>query len=290
MRSLVLAAMCCVGVARSSLAQEPGTTPPQTRAEAIGAERAEKIAELWPERQNAMVDLVNGFAERGLNEGLDSGKGSNGVQFTLGGMRADQGMSFGIGYRRSDFLRDHLGYRATARGTVWGAYMFDFNVDFRGIQTERTYLQWYTKYEHSPSINFFGVGNDTTDARRASYLFNDLSSDFSAAIAPVRVFRVGATGGYYRAHTAASGDTDFPPIDEAFPPDRLMGFGKDTQYMRVGGFAISTRATRRRARARGRSWASGIASTGISSATSSHSGRRSTSSSSTFRTTTAAAS
>jgi len=205
-------------------------------------------------------------------------------------MRADQGMSFGIGYGRSDFLRDHLRYRATARGTVWGAYMFDFNVDFRGIQTERTYLQWYTKYEHSPSINFFGVGNDTTDARRASYLFNDLSSDFSAAIAPVRVFRVGATGGYYRAHTAASGDTDFPPIDEAFPPDRLMGFGKDTQYMRVGGFAISTRATRRRARARGRSWASGIASTGISSATSSHSGRRSTSSSSTFRTTTAAAS
>ena len=75
MRSLVLAAMCCVGVARSSLAQEPGTTPPQTRAEAIGAERAEKIAELWPERQNAMVDLVNGFAGRGTEGRARLGQG-----------------------------------------------------------------------------------------------------------------------------------------------------------------------------------------------------------------------
>jgi len=78
--------------------QEAGAAPSQTRTEIIDKERAEKLAELSPpERQNALVDIVNGLAERGLKEGLDTGKGSNGLQFTLGGMRAAQGMSFGIG-------------------------------------------------------------------------------------------------------------------------------------------------------------------------------------------------
>lgn len=217
--------------------QETGATPSQTRAEVIDKERAEKLAELWPERQNAMVDLVNGLAERGLKEGLDSGKGSNGLQLTLGGMRAAQGMSFGVGYRRSDFLRDHLGYRATARGTVRGAYMLDFNVDFQGVKTERTYLKWYTKYEHSPGIDFFGVGNDTTNATRASYLFNDFSSDFAGAIAPARSFRVGVTGGYYRAHTAPGGDDSISSFLEVYSPKELIGLAKDTQYTRIGAFA-----------------------------------------------------
>jgi hypothetical protein len=78
---------------------------------------------------------------------------------------------------------------------------------------------WYTKYEHSPSIDFFGLGNDTTDAQPASYLFDDFSSDFDAAIGPARSFRVGFTGGYYRAHTAASGESGLPPIDEVYPPE-----------------------------------------------------------------------
>ena len=68
-------------------AQDQPASAPQTREEVIAGERADKVAQLWPERQNAMVDIANGLAERGLNEGLESGKGSNGVQLTLGGMR-----------------------------------------------------------------------------------------------------------------------------------------------------------------------------------------------------------
>lgn len=147
--ALGLASLFCVAVAQESPAQPPtpelqeaGAALPQTRSEVIDKDRAEKLAELWPERQNALVDLVNGFAERGLKEGLDSGKGANGLQFILGGMRAKQGVSYGVGYRRSDFFRDHLGYRATARGSIGGAYKLDVNLDFQGTQTEQTYLRW----------------------------------------------------------------------------------------------------------------------------------------------------
>ena len=82
---------------------------PRTRAEAIAVERADKVAELWPERQSPLVDRANALAERGFKEGLDSGQGPNGVQLLLGGMRIGQGMTGGIGYRRSDFWQERLG-------------------------------------------------------------------------------------------------------------------------------------------------------------------------------------
>jgi hypothetical protein len=230
---------CCVFLfaffAPSALGQESSERS-ATRAESIDAARAEKVAELWPERQSPMVELVDGLVERGLKEGLDSGKGSNGFQLILGGMRSGQGLSGGIGYRRSDLLREHLGYRGTARGTVWGAYMLDFDLDFQGLRTDRTSLRWYTKFEHSPTIDYFGAGNASVEAHRSSFRYDDFSSDFNAAYEPVRNLRFGGTGGFFRAHTAPSGEDGVPPIDEAFRPVALYGFGEDTNYMRIGVF------------------------------------------------------
>src|SRR4030095_13514207 len=109
--------------------------------------RAKNLAELWRERTAPMVDTVNRLVERGFSEGLDSGKGANGPQIVLGGMRPGQGFTAGVGYRRSDLWAERLGYRATVRGTLQKAYMFDFNLDFQGLNTGCTGVTWSTKYE-----------------------------------------------------------------------------------------------------------------------------------------------
>jgi len=223
--------------ATPALAQEQPGAVPQTREAVIASDRADKVAELWPERQNAMVDIANGLSERGLGEGLDSGKGANGIQFLFGGMRSGQGMSGGVGYRRSDLFREQLGIRGTARATTRGGYMFDADVDFKGFRTDRTFLRWYTRYEHSRHVDYFGQGNDSLEANRTSYRYDDFSSDFNGSFAVTRRIRVGGTGGYFHAHTAESGEDDIVPIDEAFPPASLSGFGEDTKYTRIGVFA-----------------------------------------------------
>ena len=73
-RSALLLALA----AMPASAQEQPSDVPQTREEVLAADRADKVVQLWPERQNAMVDIANGLVERGLGEGLDSGKGANG--------------------------------------------------------------------------------------------------------------------------------------------------------------------------------------------------------------------
>jgi hypothetical protein len=233
-RCALIAGLLLAGVVSSS-AQQQATEAPTTREEAIATERADKVAELWPERQSPMVDTVNRLVERGFSEGLDSGQGANGPPIVLGGMRPGQGFTAGAGYRRSDLWAERLGYRATARGTLQGAYLFDFNLDFQGLRTERFSVRWYSKYESSPDIDFYGLGDSSPKENHTSFAYDDLTSDVDASYQAFRHMRLGFTGGYLRADTARGHD-DFPPIDEVFPPEEIPGFQEDTKFTRIGAF------------------------------------------------------
>jgi outer membrane protein assembly factor BamA len=229
-----LITLVLVAVAVPSLAQQPATGP-TTREETIAAERNDKVAELWPERTSPIVDRANRLVERGFREGLDSGKGANGPQIVLGGMRSGQGFTAGMGYRRSDLWAERLGYRATGRATLQRAYLFDFNLDFQGLKTERTAVRWYTKYESSPDIDFYGLGNTSPKENHTSFSYDDLTTDVDAAYQALRHLEVGFTTGYLHADSSRGHD-DFTPIDELFPPDQIPGFNEDTQFTRIGAF------------------------------------------------------
>jgi hypothetical protein len=233
--SSVAAVVLLLAIGSAARAQEPATSVPATRAETIAEARDDKLAELWPERQSPLVNKVNALVERGFKEGLDSGRGVNGPQIVLGGMRPGQGFTAGLGYRRSDLWQERLGYRATGRGTFQRAYSFDFNLDFQGLRTERTSMRWYTKFESSPDIDFYGPGNSSPKEDHTSYAYDDLTSDFDAAYQAARHVRLGFTGGYLHARTGRGHD-DFPPIDESFTPDEIPGFGESTDYTRIGAF------------------------------------------------------
>ena len=229
-----LITLVLVAIAVPSLAQQPATGP-TTREETIAAERNDKVAELWPERTSPIVDRANRLVERGFREGLDSGKGANGPQIVLGGMRSGQGFTAGMGYRRSDLWAERLGYRATGRATLQRAYLFDFNLDFQGLKTERTAVRWYTKYESSPDIDFYGLGNTSPKENHTSFSYDDLTTDVDASYKALRHLDVGFTTGYLHADSSRGHD-DFTPIDELFPPDQIPGFNEDTQFTRIGAF------------------------------------------------------
>jgi hypothetical protein len=145
-------------------------------------------------------------------------------------------MSGGVGYRRSDLFREQLDARGTLRAPST-APTCSTSTCFHGLRTDRTSLRWYTKFEHSPQIDYFGEGNTSSKDARTSYRYDDFSSDFFGSFEPVRDLHFGVTGGYFRAHTARSDEEGLPPIDEAFPPASISGFAADTQYTRFGAFS-----------------------------------------------------
>jgi hypothetical protein len=211
---------------------------PTTRAEEINAARKYKVAHLWPERQSPLVDRVNKLTERGLLDGFKSGMGANGWQFLLGGMRSGQGTAFGAGYRRTDIWEDRIGFRTTLRGTFFKAVLFDFNLDFQSLKTDRTFLNAYAKLEQSPRMSFFGEGPNSSEDQRTSYSLNDTGVDVNAGYEIFRNFRSGLTGGVVDVHTGCGSIGGVPCFNEVFDPQQAPGLGLDTTYLRWGAFVV----------------------------------------------------
>jgi len=221
----------------------PGTAwaqndpPPKTRAEAIDMERREKIARLWPESKSPIAEIANGFVERGLLDGVQSGLGGgNGMQFAIGGMRSGQGLSLGVGYRRSDLLNERLGFRSTVRGTIESAWMADLQIYFPPMYTERGFLDIYTRYEYSPQMDYYGEGSQSSLEDRSNYAFTDVRLEVRGGWEFYDFLRVGGTAGGLTAWTGSGKRSGVPSIEEEFDPATVLGLFVNGNFMQAGVF------------------------------------------------------
>jgi len=211
---------------------------PKTRAELIEQQRREKRARLWPERQSPIAEIVNGLVERGLIDGVQGGLGGgNGLQIVLGGMRSGQGMSMGVGYRRSDLWNDRFGFRSTVRGTLpQAAWMVDTQIYLPYLQAERGFLDIYTKYEYSPEMDYYGEGPNSSLDDRTSYTLEDFRLQVRGGWEFYDFLRIGGTGGGILATTGSGHRGGVPSIEELFDPSTTPGLFVDGEFMQAGIF------------------------------------------------------
>ncbi len=207
----------------------------RTRAEEIELRRRDKQARLWPERESPIVTRANNLLERGLISGAESGKGANGFQIAMGGMRSGQGFTVGVGYRRSDIWRDRIGFRTTARATPQLATLLDFQLDFHQLRTDWTFVNFYAKYENSPQMDYYGQRSGSSLDNRSSYRLEDFGTDFQFGV-NFSGFRIGATFGTLYVHTGPGDRSGVPSVEDVFPPPLIPGFGEDTSFARWGFF------------------------------------------------------
>ncbi len=220
----------------------------QSRAQEIQSARADKRAHLWPETESPLVQRVNQLMERGLLEGAQTGQGANGWQVVLGGMRSGQGMSVGIGYRRSDLFNDKLGFRTTFRGTVQLASLVDFELTFPKLQTERAFFNLYAKYENSPQVDFYGTGPDSSEDDRSNYRLKTAGLDLRAGYKVFGWLGLGINAHLINVHTGPGTRSGVPSIEEkllrfgcvvsCYEVGTAPGFAEDTYYGGFGGFTF----------------------------------------------------
>lgn len=224
-----------IGCGWDLLQGQPADSEATTRAEQIELARRDRVTRLWPERQSPMVEQANKLLERGFREGASTGKGANGPQIVLGGMRAGQGTSFGIGYRRSDLFRDYLALRVTGRGTVRKAYMLDLEVNSPELQRDHFQFGFYAKYENSPQMDYYGKGPDSKQEDRTSFRLEDFLADFRMSLNIFRYFRINANGGILNINTGPGQRGGYPSIEEVFPPETTPGVEEQSDFWQLGG-------------------------------------------------------
>ena len=226
---LLIGTLCLLSLASQLNAQAT------SREEEIRQARTDKRARLWPERTSGIVKLFDKYTDSGLLEGARLRKGNNGTQFLLGGMRSGNGTSSGLGYRRVDLWDERLAFRATARGTLQEAYMFDAEIDFSRLTNQRrSELRVYAKYENSPQMDYYGPGQDSRKEDRTSYRLEDTSIDFRGRYRVWKGLWLGVTGGLYAPNTGPGKRSGFPSTEEKFTPDQTPGIDHQPNFLRAG--------------------------------------------------------
>jgi hypothetical protein len=203
-----------------------------SRTEEIENQRKDKQARLWPERTTGIVKQVNKLTERGLMDGFRTGKGTNGPQIVLGGMRSGNGTSVGLGYRRVDAWNERLAFRGTIRGTLRLAYMFDFEASSPRLDTDRFKLRLYTKFENSPQMDYYGPGTDSKKEDRTSYRLEDLNLDVEAKFRVWGHFYTSGFFGGYFPNTGPGQRDGYPSIEEKFGPSAAPGIIRQPNFVR----------------------------------------------------------
>ena len=222
-----------VGIAFLSLGTQLNGQVPTSRAAEIRQRRIDKQARLWPEHTSGIVRRLNKLEETGLFEGAQSGEGKNGYQFVLGGMRSGNGTTFGVGYRRVDLWEERIGLHTTARGTFQGAYMFDLDVNFHRLNTQRGEMRVYAKYEYSPLMDFYGEGPNSQKGDRSSYRLDDTGIDLMGRYRIWKKLYAGGSGGLYFPSTGPGKRSGYPTVEEEFPPTETPGIGEQLNMVRV---------------------------------------------------------
>ena len=206
-----------------------------SRTDQIQASRTDKLARLWPERTSGIVKRANDYLDRGFLEFVEEKKGSNGLQFVLGGMRSGSGTTFGVGYRRVDLYDERLAFRATARGTLQKAYMLDLELESPRLRHKRGDVRLYIKHENSPMMDYYGAGPDSQKSGRTSYRLEDTGIDGSGRYRVWSHLYLGATGGVYLPNVGPGQRDGVTSTEAIYTPVQVPGLGRQPKFFRAGG-------------------------------------------------------
>lgn len=210
----------------SSLAAQEETSDEtkaaSTRQEALRRQREEKAKELEPYEVSGTEARIRGWEKHKFPQRIFI-KGWRGFRPVIGGMPSGSGTVFGGGYIHG-LENQYFQFQANGRYSTKGYTTADAEIVYPTPQEHRRFeIKGRTEYRNLKSLNFFGIGNETTQDDERTYRLNDRSVNSHFWLNPRGLLSVGAQVGWYSAETGTGTDVD--PDETMFDPADLPGFG-----------------------------------------------------------------
>lgn len=208
---------------------EPGV---QTRAEEIEKARRDKQANPPPPETNRVERALTFVKESRLLDRLSYGIG--GVRARFGAMATGSGFSLGPEYYQPNLLRGQtiLRVNASVSTKLWQLYQVDLL--FPRLADGRAYLDLYGRHRNYAGLQYYGPGPDSRKTGRTAYRLEDSSADFSFGYRPVRMIRMGVTGGYLEVNTGPTSDRRFASTERVYSPAVTPGVDRQSDFLRGG--------------------------------------------------------
>lgn len=206
-------------VAQEETSEENKTA--STRQEILRREREEKAKNLEPYKVSSTEARIRGFEKIKFPQNIFV-KGWRGFRPVIGGMPSGSGFVLGGGYVHG-LENQYFLFQANGRYSTKGYTTADAEIIYPTPQEERRFeIKGRTEYRDLTSLNFFGIGNDTSQEDEQTYLLNDRSAYSYLWLNPRGLLSFGAEAGWYSAETGP-GDDEEP--EDTLTDRGLPGFG-----------------------------------------------------------------
>lgn len=208
--------------------------PPTSRAGEIEAARREKSAHLEPDIPPKPERVLNEIKDRRIVERLTSGIA--GLRVRLGGIATAQGFALGPEYIRRDLANEQLIFRASAVGSIRGAYLIDTELDMPRLASEHFTVNLYGVHRNYPQLQYYGPGPDSSKNGRSDYRFEETSFAVRTGLRPVRPLRIGVHGSYMFFNVGPGTNRRFADTDQIYNATQAPGINNQSDFMRGGAF------------------------------------------------------
>ena len=223
---LVTCLACTLAAAAPASAQD-------TRAGQAEQQRQEKAEQLRP-YVAGKVERALFLAEDGLLASLFSPP--RGLFVRFGGLPEGSGFGAGPGYR---YLAPNWSFTTTSAISIRGSREVEarFSYPPPNPVPYRASISVGGHYRNLPQEAFYGLGNESPNGNRTSYLLEQSSVDTTGNVYLTKWFSVGGTV-EYRMPQVGSGKGTRPSIETKFSDETAPGLVRQPDFLRFGGRAM----------------------------------------------------
>jgi outer membrane protein assembly factor BamA len=157
----------------------------------------------------------------------------DGVYPRIGGLSQGSGLAGGAGYRQ------HLDWAyVDVSGAISTKLYRGIDAQVRWIETPRFQLANVVTFRNNTQDDFYGLGNDTTDATRVDYGIRWTDFGGRGSVRLIRGLRLGADVGYFIPSVRHGRDTSLQSIAQIFTDATAPGLARQPNFEHHGVFAV----------------------------------------------------
>lgn len=169
--------------------------------------------------------------------------GWHGIGLAGGDFPAGAGFNYGIGFNDNAVgavyedldMPNRLDVNFVAATSTRSYHELGGDVALRNIGGSVLNLAARGKWYEHPEEDFFGLGPDSAEDDRTSYLDRGLEFGGNVWLEPIRGLRFGGEAAWMDPRIASGQDPRFPSTDDVFNPGTIPGFENPPEFVRLGG-------------------------------------------------------
>jgi len=198
-----------------------------SRAELLRAERRAKVETAHAPQRTGTEKRLRSFAKFSRFTAISW----KGLQFAGGDFPSGAGFNFGVGFRDNAVgaiyedpdLPNRVDVNLVAAASTSSYYQLSGDFAFRNLGGSPFSAGVRARYYEWPQQDFYGLGPDSQEDDRTSYLISAVDVGGALWLEPIKGLRVGG-GAFYTNPLIGSGtDSRFPSTEEVFPPRSVPG-------------------------------------------------------------------